>query len=199
MNNTRYVKFERKSSLTYPTGFVIPVSVDIRTGGWGDAYESLGPLYDSVFKRTTEKLTMDMVNETIKLALELFKVGSCAKSMRRSHILNVFRLNHVNGGLVGKYREFVIDTLGYIATGHRTISISTWASLFRAQGKPYHEPLTGVIKEPSIVDAVDILSRCCYETDGCILSRWVAQDGGMEDMLYTLYMLFTEIRYERAV
>lgn len=99
--------------------------------------------------------------------------------------------------LTTMHRRFIYDTLNYLYTGQREVSIESWMNLVEAR------------------DITDIDARMPYQPDGYfdlkhqeslvasssrprilppdllpILQRWATHVDGYKDMLYTLYIVF---------
>jgi hypothetical protein len=79
--------------------------------------------------------------------------------------------------------EFILDTVRYIATGHRRISIHSWPDLI-GHNQPgvidkEHSAVRSLFKDLALSN--DILS---------LIQRWCSYKGGVEDLMFTLNILF---------
>jgi hypothetical protein len=79
--------------------------------------------------------------------------------------------------------EFILDTVRYIATGYRRISVHSWPDLIG-----HNQP--GLIdKEHSAVRS--LFKELALSTDMVTLvQRWCQHKGGVDDLMYTLNILF---------
>lgn len=79
--------------------------------------------------------------------------------------------------------EFILDTVRYIATGHRRISVHSWPDLI-GHNQPNlvskeHTAVRALFKELALVN--DMVA---------LIQRWCTHKGGVEDLMYTLNILF---------
>lgn len=186
MNRQRY---SPKVGVEYPSGIVYPDKLKEQrnyggcenpTYGWADAKQELNSIYESVMQRTTNQIPMDTVNEIVKLAIYLF--GG-------KQFYQLMDYQHDNGNFQGDKRRFAIDTLKFIQTGQRDMSITTWVRYLSVQDVGYLSELRGLIKEPSIIDAVKEFSAGVTNP----YTAWLKHDGGVMDMLYSMFILFGQI------
>ena len=145
-------------------------------------------LYEAIYKNSPGVRTMEFREKVLRTALKAFGTSS---------FFNWCELQTQNTSMTDTHVRFLNDTLDFIKTGSRQIDIHTWERLigyFKADtvnikpsqfnykdyfgmGKPalFHKPL-------GITNAIQ---------------AWVSQPGGMEDMVYTLKILFGDpIRIE---
>ncbi|MOA25787.1 hypothetical protein D3C78_1465350 [compost metagenome] len=90
-----------------------------------------------------------------------------------------------NGLILDHNYAFLIDTVRYIATGKRRLSIHTWPMLLTA------EPPAGLhlIEERKEI-AVLFQTLALNTGTHAMLQRWLSHKGGFDDMMYTMNMLF---------
>jgi hypothetical protein len=84
--------------------------------------------------------------------------------------------------------QFVIDTLRFIATGRRRLSVHAWRDLVS------HAPASGlasVEERHAIADAFETF-KLNTSVDQ-LLQLWLAQPGGFDDLINTLNILFGDI------
>lgn len=79
--------------------------------------------------------------------------------------------------------EFILDTVRYIATGHRRLSIHSWPDLIGHNQDGVidkeHAAVRSLFKDLALSN--DMLS---------LIQRWCSYKGGVEDLMYTLNILF---------
>lgn len=90
-----------------------------------------------------------------------------------------------NAELQGYSYDFLLDTLGFIATGHRRISIYTWPDYLSFQPEV----------APADVDLRNKLARLYRESAmqrdlDYQLQRWVNQPKGFDDLMWSLNIMF---------
>lgn len=83
---------------------------------------------------------------------------------------------------------FLQDTVRFIATGRRRLSIHTWPMLLTA------EPSTGLHLIEDRRGIAELFMALGLGTDNNeVLQKWLSQKGGFDDLMYTLNMLFGSI------
>jgi len=100
---------------------------------------------------------------------------------------NWFIRQDTNAMITDQNYMFMLDTVRFIATGKRRLSIYTWPTLLS-----YKVPVG------SAVDSRNEISKLFIElalaTDvNTILAKWVSHKGGFDDLMYTLNMLFGNV------
>lgn len=87
-----------------------------------------------------------------------------------------------NSSIVGFNYDFLLDTLGFINTGKRRMSTVNWLSLVSEDASPSHGQ--------KAIRAVPLpLGMFNNKTEETIV-KWCSQEGGLEDMIMTMYVLF---------
>ena len=81
----------------------------------------------------------------------------------------------------GTNLSFVEDTQNYIIYGKRSCELATWLFILK-YGDASHD------KEPSRLIESDSIIRGNPTTD--LLKRWIKQDKGLDDLLYTMYAFY---------
>lgn len=76
--------------------------------------------------------------------------------------------------------RFLNDTLDYIKTGKRTMSILTWMRLLIS-------PTQGISKKHASKTAYTMNSDCYRNVT---VMNWLSRDGGLQDLVITLYIIF---------
>jgi len=185
MNRQRY---SPKIGVEYPSGIVCPDKLREQRNygggpncnyGWADAKAELEAIYEDVLQRTTNQIPMDTVNDIVKIAIYLF--GG-------KQFYPIMDYQHDNGNFQGDKRRFAIDTLKFIQTGQRDMSITTWMRYLSVQEETYTSELRGAIKEPSMIDAVKEY-RVGVKNP---YTQWLSHEGGLMDMLHSMFILFSQ-------
>lgn len=160
----------------YPSGVIIPVgSNDDSLRNRPYSFEMDSEISE-LYKTVTESNSVAIEHVTALVDI--------AKRLLGKHKDQFLHLQHINGRLSDITREFIADTLNYIETGHRDMSIGTWLGLFLNPEWPgdTYEPKNGIIsvniaKEPNI-----------YPKN--VIAKWLAHPDGFMDMLTTFHVLF---------
>jgi hypothetical protein len=93
-----------------------------------------------------------------------------------------------NPNIFGYNQQFITDTLNFIETGQRELSVLSWTDLVTSGGDNHNArsvPSRLINSKSSLRSSVSSLE---------LLQRWVSQPGGFEDLLNTLYLLFGKAR-----
>lgn len=93
-----------------------------------------------------------------------------------------------NPNIVGYNRQFVTDTMNFIETGKRELSVATWADLVSEGGAGHHAHAI-----PQRLLDTKLLSTSS-DTSLQMLQKWVSQPNGFEDLINTLHLLFGKAR-----
>ncbi len=125
-------------------------------------------------------------SETWKFRKEVLKV---AKRLLGAEP-NWFQAQDKNPYLVAYNYEFVQDTLRYITTGYRRISIYSWDALVSYNSKPALDAIVGrkgigdYVKRHQVDQSLVIL-----------IQQWVSHPGGFDDLIRSLNIMFGDITY----
>lgn len=100
---------------------------------------------------------------------------------------NWFIRQDKNAAITDQNYLFLLDTVRFIATGRRRLSIYTWPAL-----------LTYNVPVGNTVDARNEISQLFIDlalgTDAnTVIQKWLSHPKGFDDMMYTLNMLFGNI------
>lgn len=114
----------------------------------------------------------------INLALELF-----------SGNYNWFILQDNNALITDHNYSFLLDTVRFIATGRRRLSIHTWPALLT------YEPAVGVVGTDTRRDIYLLFKELNLFNDNKygIIQKWVSHKGGFDDLMYSMNMLFGSV------
>lgn len=90
-----------------------------------------------------------------------------------------------NDRVRGHIAEYIIDTMGYVLDGKRTMSQESWLTLLTmTRGK-------AVVGSANYMSyAHDLLDRLNNYTDAELFQLWLSKRSGVLDMIDTLYILF---------
>ena len=90
---------------------------------------------------------------------------------------------------LNKYKvDFVVDTVNYIATGKRRMYLATWRELCSDVNDGQVKPIVmgSRVVNPEIKVPPEWLKA--HPTE--ILSQWIAHDGGLVDLIESIYLMF---------
>jgi len=140
---------------------------------------------DTEVNKLWEKYTSPVNNSTTWAFRR--QVLACAKRLLGSH-RNWFVAQERNA-LVTQYNyQFVLDTLRYIGTGRRRISIHAWSDLL------INYPVGGLDDVSERHEIADLFERLNLQTSTvAMLQLWSQHPGGIDDMLCTLNLLFGDL------
>lgn len=93
-----------------------------------------------------------------------------------------------NTALPSRNRAFIIDTLDYLETGKRELSVQLWLDMIDEGGDLYNADRVSAIllKNPKI-QKTDVYSARR-------LHSWVSKPNGMEDLITSMHLLFGKAR-----
>lgn len=84
--------------------------------------------------------------------------------------------------------QFVVDTLRFIGTGRRRMSVHTWRELVR------HAPEDGLSVASERHDIADMFTKLDLTTSvDALIQMWCSRPKGFDDMVNTLYLLFGDL------
>lgn len=91
-----------------------------------------------------------------------------------------------NANLRGYNYDFLVDTINFINSGKRKLSVMNWHDLVSEDDFPTHGN--------NVVRAVP-LDLGMFENDSAyVVTKWCSRDGGFEDMVQSLYLIFGRSR-----
>lgn len=98
---------------------------------------------------------------------------------------NWFIMQDSNAQRVDWNYKFLLDTIRFIATGRRELSIHTWPMMVT------DEPPAGLQLIGVRTDVANLFKTLALSTSPeAMIQRWVSQPGGFDDLMYTLNILF---------
>lgn len=92
--------------------------------------------------------------------------------------------------LYGRNIEFLTDTLDYLRTGKRKLTVRSWLELveeFPPAAGAFHGRKIDFTKFPTLEGGVSVEN---------IITLWCSRPGGFEDMLFTLYLMYGEAEHK---
>ena len=134
-----------------------------------DSVQTLYELHEAIATNTTSWNFRRMV---LECAIRLFgDFATWLEDQRR------------NPYITGYAEQFLNDTIDYIHGGTRLMSVVTWADLVSSAGS-----VGKVASIASLNPTQVLLGR--GETTAHVVQQWCARQGGVEDLLQTLQLLF---------
>ena len=146
-----------------------------------DIHDVLHGFMEQVVHRRTDNVPMDLVNEVVKYAIWLTGGQS---------FYDILAMQCDNNALKDETRDFLVDTVEMLSTGSRKMSIYTWLRLTTATFAEYSAPKKGPISDHALYDALNATLPANP------IATWLALDGGFEDLLTTLYILFAQANFD---
>ncbi|WWV94191.1 virion structural protein [Pseudomonas phage vB_PaePAO1-KEN19] len=115
------------------------------------------------------------------------KVLACAIRLFSGNY-NWFILQDNNSNIDSYNYQFLLDTVRYIATGHRRISITQWPMLLAT------EPDAGAQLIEPRAEIATLFNELKLDLDTVsMIQNWVKHKNGMNDLMYTLHLLFGSV------
>lgn len=146
-----------------------------------DVHQVLHDFIDKITSRRTDNVPMALVNEVVKYAIWLTS---------GPRFYDVIALQCDNSALKDQTRDFLVDTIEMLSTGSRKMSVYTWLRLATATTAEYTAPKKGPISDHALYDALKTTLPANP------IATWLAMDGGFEDLLTTLYILFAQANFD---
>jgi hypothetical protein len=143
--------------------------------------------------------TGDVTVDTLHGFLTSRSVNTSAWDFKKRVLLSAVRLfgdfnqwikdQRNNPQITGWNLGFLADTLQYIRTGVRDVSVQNWVDLLAESNQ--HSPQANHLTTPT-------LALAASETTIMLIQQWCSHPGGLEDMLATLHVLFGSARQKLA-
>jgi hypothetical protein len=146
-----------------------------------DANPVVEVLYAQYIKRAAATMSFEFREKILIAALDAF--GD-------KNFLSWFEAQLQSPAVGDVHLRFLDDTLRFIRTGRRTMSLETWSSFLQmndAGERP--TDLTDYANEYFVVRMGPRGDRSCCSLVNTI-QEWLSQPGGVEDLLGTLHLLF---------
>lgn len=137
--------------------------------------QTVQKLYDFHVDRTVNTTTWNFRKQVLHSALRLF-----------GELDSWLGLQAKNPRVTGNNAAFLHDTLNFIRTGVRELSIENWIELLDEDDDT--SPI------PALRQGQNTFALQAGETTEKLLQAWAAQPRGMQDLLCTLHVLFGQSR-----
>lgn len=163
--------------------------------GYSDARDYSGGQYKAAQRFTMRQgdprvhdLYLVFTNEPRKAVTWEFrkKVIELAQSLFAGNF-NWFIRQDANASIVDQNYMFLLDTVRFIATGHRRLSIYTWPALIS-----YNVPVGNSVDQRNDISKLFIEFALATDTT-TVLSKWISRKNGFDDLMYTMHMLFGNV------
>lgn len=136
------------------------------------------------------ELWMEYVNPNINTTTWEFKKRVFDQAVRLfSSQRNWFQFQERNPSLHGNNYEFVVDTLRFILTGRRHLSIHSWAELVSHE----HTQQKDVSRRNQLSDFLKHHASSLRNPPFGMLQKWCSHPEGFDDMVCTLNLLFGDL------
>lgn len=160
----------------YPRGYISKVGQisrndDTFTEANGDG--DVNALYDIYLNRSVNIESWEFRSRVLMTAARLFNQFSIWLSTQVVSNDRIYGLN----------LEFLKDTALFIKTGHRNMSITTWSELLLE----YPKETPGIAKPKRWDSDFNIIVN---DDDNDFLGKWCSHQGGFNDLICTLHILF---------
>lgn len=169
---------------------MMPNAVKVFPRGYsGGQSSSLGPLSMRDGDEAVSKLFLEFTSHNNHTGSWEFRSRVIAEAKRLlAGNVNWF-IKQDSNALVTEYSyQFLLDTVRYIATGRRKISIHGWPALIGAHPEA---GLASVSERREIADTFDQLALSL--SADAMIQRWCMHTGGFDDMMYSINLLFGDV------
>lgn len=136
--------------------------------------ETVNTLFGFLQDRTVNTTGWTYRNKVFQCALRMF-----------GDIDQWFKDQRNNPRITGYNLEFLKDTLQYIRTGVRELSIESWVELVAEENSHAAEPTHLIGKSLALGPQENTIK---------LLQAWCSRNGGFEDLVGTLHVLFGSAR-----
>lgn len=157
------------SGTIYPRGFIVPAPGNQVVPDQG--HRGVDHLLDCLFSGKVNSNGFSYYREVFPVAMEIY-----------SDFPTFLRTQKNNPFLYGYNYEFLLDTLKFIQTGCRKVSIHNWKPLLAEWAEPHSDH-----RQRASSGQLD--GMCRYTTVD-IVSQWCSHPGGFDDMVMTMGLMF---------
>ena len=185
-----FVSFEGESLIQSEP---IPDTQVLRLMGLGKTVDASGNafFYNRDVQVVFEKLMADhRLMKSFEFREELLKTG-----IRAFNTLNAyqwFKLQNSSPYLTSIHRKFLNDTLTFIHTGERNISVESWLGLLSPKQATAKDSETPLLIEEMFVPRGTGVSNCLPQKLTRLIAQWTGQDNGFTDFTYFLGIVFSK-------
>lgn len=146
------------------------------------ANHNIEKISSKFIKQSMAILDGDFREQVLKVALIAFGTQNFRQWVNAQHDTGTTGELHI---------EFLQDTLNFIQYGKRNLSLSNWLPMLTLSDLGSNAtPLSEEVKK-FFIDPETQRERNATLVD--VIQRWCSQDGGFEDLIQTLHVLFGEI------
>lgn len=148
------------------------------------ANESIVEVYNQVIRRQVIHTDFDFRERVVRIALRAFGVNNFALWVQLQKESPTFTQTHA---------DFIADTLKFITSGKRDISVDTWEKIVGpGSNDPVDKPNLDL---DMLATAENSLWPSGPQTEATlhhVITRWLSQPRGFIDLVTSLYTLFGE-------
>lgn len=135
------------------------------------------------------KMWQEYVNPNIQTSDWVFRKRVLRLAMRLFSSRDWFENQERNAHLHGYNYGFVVDTLRFIATGRRRMSVHVWADLVSHEHTQQKDPS----QRHEIMDFLRNHTLFMNNPPVGMIQKWCSRPGGIDDMICTLNLLFGDL------
>ena len=164
----------KMSGALYPRGFFIPDSSGMVVMDQG--HRDIDRLIDYLFSGKVNTQGFSYYKEVFPVAMHMF-----------NDFAGFLQAQKINPFLYGYNYEFLLDTLKFIQTGSRKVSIHNWKPLMAEWTEP-HTDLKHRMTTGPLVEFQKYLGRDNSTVQ--VIAQWCSHPQGFEDMVMTMWLMF---------
>ena len=143
-------------------------------------------LYVDLIKNSVKFESPEFRTEALRVALSAFGTNN---------FLIWFTTQYSSPAASGIHNDFLLDTLKFISTGSRNMSVETWASILTITDEGNNiGRIPEKAKEFFGLNQYDVFSSAKVNVMLVdVIQKWCSHPGGLLDMVNTLHILFGDI------
>lgn len=193
-----------KKIVTYPRGFLgFDIGIPIETKG--DSTKQM--LINASYNRTGNQLRFVISNKTVETLWKQLSDGVAfvnSPEIREKIITNALgafgsesfyewvMLQNANPSMTDMHRRFLNDTLNYIETGNRAMSINSWTNVIEVRDVTSKDAHPALNYDKFFGTTMPLHHRR-FSTMIDVIVAWLSHENGFEDLCGSLHIFFGDI------
>lgn len=148
--------------------------------------KDIGQLFSDWFGNPSLMNNFEFRAQVLKEAMWWFSIGDRKEANLKGNFLQWLKLQENNPTVSELHMQFLRDTISFILTGQRDLTVWQWFPLIKAD-------TTTLQAKPASAASLFMTQRYMEVFDNeSIVQKWVSQKFGYEDLLTTLFIVLGE-------
>lgn len=164
----------KMSGSLYPRGFFIKDNSNMVTMDKG--HQDIDRMIDYMFSGKVNSQGFSYYKEVFPIAMTFF-----------GDVVGFLCTQKLNPFLYGYNYEFLLDTINFIQTGNRKVSIHNWKPLLAEWVQPITNPKNRV-DTTTLDNIIKLLNG--KDAGAEFIAQWCSHPQGFEDMVMTMWLMF---------